>query len=81
MEHISCFNQWVRDIVEGLIWLHNEGLSPGNVCPCNVVGSYIPTLELCNEHLLKTDPEANDLVKGLISCRLTLHDVMLHLRF
>nr|GEU40176.1 hypothetical protein [Tanacetum cinerariifolium] len=46
-----------------------------------VEGSYIPTLERCNEHLLKTGPEANDLVKGLISCRLTLHDVMLHLRF
>nr|GEZ03485.1 hypothetical protein [Tanacetum cinerariifolium] len=86
----------LQDIIEGLIWLHNEGLSHGNVCPCNVVvcrlehysmdspyaeGSYIPTLELCNEHLLKTDPEANDLVKGLINCRLTLHEVMLHPRF
>nr|GEW96318.1 putative retrotransposon Ty1-copia subclass protein [Tanacetum cinerariifolium] len=90
----------IRDIVEGLISSHNEGLSHGNVCPCNVVvlqtrallhgltiggsqeddikclgallfhlftrgfyfgqGSYIPTLELCNKHLLKTEPEAND---------------------
>ncbi|GKC68049.1 putative retrotransposon ty1-copia subclass protein [Tanacetum coccineum] len=96
MEHISCFNQWVRDIVEGLIWLHNEGLSHGNVCPRNVAvlhtrallhglttggsreddikclgallfhlftrgsffgkGLYIPTSELCDKHLLKTDP-------------------------
>nr|GEZ74267.1 hypothetical protein [Tanacetum cinerariifolium] len=27
----------LQDIIEGLIWLHNEGLSHGNVCPCNVV--------------------------------------------
>nr|GEU72975.1 hypothetical protein [Tanacetum cinerariifolium] len=103
------FSMATRDIVEGLISLHNEGLSHGNVCPCNVVvlqtrallhrltigrsqvddikclgallfhlftcgsyfgqGSYIPTLELCNKHLWKTDLEANDKVKGLISCR------------
>nr|GEV45712.1 reverse transcriptase domain-containing protein [Tanacetum cinerariifolium] len=43
---------------------------------CFGQGSYIPTLELCNEHLLKTDPEANDLVKGLISCRNHKHRLL-----